>query len=58
VGDLVKINTTTCSYFEALIEQFGGGNGRVFQVAKDGYVIVSFPTGYKMLAKELLEVIK
>ena len=57
VGDTVKINTTTCSYFEELIEHFGGDKGQVFQVAKDDYVIVHFPTGYKMIEKKLLEVI-
>ena len=57
VGDKVKINTTTCSYFEALIEHFGGDKGQVFQVAKDDYVIVHFPTGYQMIEKKFLEVI-
>ena len=57
VGDLVKINTATCSYFEALIEVFGGDEGQVFQMAKDDYVIVVFPTGYQMIEKRFLEVI-
>ena len=57
VGDTVKINTATCSYFEPLIEHFGADRGRVFQIAKDDYVIVHFPIGYQLIEQRLLEVV-